>query len=158
VKYYEKHEQDVATLLGGRLTCSSGRKFFDKGDVKVGNIADEDALMLDAKCTQQGRYRLTHAVWHKLALEAAMTSRRPALPLRFLDERGGIVRDYVVVPYDMAENCEVSTWTNRFSTLAGYSITPETSSGSCFEIGNGVLSPVRLVVLDLDTFAESRSA
>lgn len=152
---YTQHEEYVAKVLGGSLTCSSGRKFYDKADVRVGHCQDEDSLLLDAKCTQQDRYRLTYAVWHKLALEAGMVSRTPALPIRFLDENGKVVRDLIVVPQGLARKCANVTISPL--VLSGRTIMPDDSSGVPFKLTGGYAPPVSLVLLDLDEFVESRS-
>lgn len=99
--FYETHESDFAAAIGGRLCCSSGRKFYDKGDVKTGGVDDDDGLLADCKSTQQSSYRLTVETWMKLNSEACMTSKAPVLPLRFLGGRGQVLRDLVVCPWWM---------------------------------------------------------
>jgi hypothetical protein len=93
-KSYETHEEDVAQILGCKLSCSSGRKWFSKGDGKS-DMSHPMPILFDAKSTTKDEYRLSFSVWDKLAREATMDNRQPVLPIRFLQSP---MVDLVVIP------------------------------------------------------------
>ena len=91
VAHYEEHERYVSVLLGGRVSRSSGRGKFDKGDGKNAEY------LWDCKSTQQRRFSLTGSMLSKLVGQASGEGREPILPLRFLSSAGKVLADLVVV-------------------------------------------------------------
>lgn len=145
--YYEQHEQDIARMLGGKLTSSSGRHW-QKGDVEVGDR--DGGLLCDAKSTSMTSYRLTHGVWMKLWKEAGMVSRTPALPLRFIKANGYTLRDLIVVPQGEIDEVFPASEGKQSFVIRSTIDAPEP-----FVLFRGH-SPARLVVLELDDFIERR--
>lgn len=76
---YEKHERDIASWMGGRLSVSSGRSSTDKGDGK------SDTHLWDAKYTDKKYYSLTGKTWKKVYDEATREYREPLMFLRLID-------------------------------------------------------------------------
>lgn len=140
MKSYEQHEQDIANMLGGRLTSSSGRHW-EKGDVRT------SSMLLDAKSTSLPSYRLTHGVWMKLWKEAGMMSLSPALPIRFIRGTGIVERDLIVVP------CGEVGIESQGEPKQSFAIKKDMQTPQAFTLMRGH-SPARLVVLDLDDFIE----
>jgi hypothetical protein len=151
-KSYDQHEIDIARLLGGRKTCSSGRYFHDKSDGKSGRPSEDGALQWDCKSTHAATYRLTGKTWFKLELEAAMTSRTPVMPIRFLDVNDNVLSDMIVVQENRSRPTEDI---NRLVQHGvSVSIKPEQESKQLYL--DTPLRMVRLRLMPLDDFLEGR--
>lgn len=88
------HETEVAELLGGHQSKSSGNQWHDAADGKH-KAHDEFAFAWDCKCVLPGTnsISISRADWLKITEQAR--GRRPAMPLRFYtSERGHY-------PYDL---------------------------------------------------------
>src|SRR4051794_3164394 len=104
LKLSRLHESDVAELLGGHRSKSSGNQWHDAADGKHGHY-DDFAFAWDCKCvlpTTQS-IRITRAELAKITTQAA--GRRPLVPVRFYaSERGQIAYDMALVRiHDLAE-------------------------------------------------------
>ena len=157
LKPYERHEADVAEILGCKLSCSSGRKWYSKGDGKSG-ITEVMPIMFDAKSTIKDAYRLSFDVWFKLAREASFDGCEAVLPIRFLGKKNESLLDIVVIPasmwYDMTGVefvCTMEfkkprvTYNIKMGDKFPYPITVSRDSHQ-----------FRVVVLELDEFAKMR--
>lgn len=76
-----EQEEYVADLLGGRRTPSSGAAENDKGDI----ITPEN--LIEAKYTENKSVSIKRVTWEKIHEEAWGRGRRPAMTLRFRDEK-----------------------------------------------------------------------
>jgi hypothetical protein len=99
-----RHEADVAALLGARVTKSSGNQFNDQMDGRH----DEGSwrFAFDGKATFGQSIGVSRAMWDKAVDQSH--GARPLLPLRFYDDwrlNGGL--DLVVADLnDLAEMIE----------------------------------------------------
>jgi hypothetical protein len=104
-KMSDRHETDVAELLGMRRTRGSGNQFADQMDGKH----DEGRwrFAFDGKATLGKSVGVSREMWAK-AVEQSHGAR-PLLPLRFYDdERLAVGLDLVVCDlHDLAEMVEV---------------------------------------------------
>lgn len=76
-----EQEEYVASLLGGRRTPRSGALDNDKGDI----ITPEN--LIEAKYTENKSLSIKRETWEKIHHEAHGRARRPAMTLRFRDEK-----------------------------------------------------------------------
>lgn len=76
-----EQEEYVADLLGGRRTPSSGAADNDKGDI----LTPEN--LVEAKYTENKSVSLKRETWEKIHHEAWGRGRRPAMAIRFRDEK-----------------------------------------------------------------------
>lgn len=98
------HEADVAELLGGHRSKSSGNQWNDSGDGKL-RKHDEFSFGWDCKCVLPGTKTISigREDWFKITEQSR--GRRPMLPLRFYtSERGEFDLDLIVIRlHDFAE-------------------------------------------------------
>lgn len=98
---WQRHERDVAELLGLKLTTSSGNQFYDPGDaVDYSPLRDNDfALFADAKYTEKKSMALNAQVLRSLTEIARIVGKRPIMPVRFF-KTPDQAEDYVVMRLD----------------------------------------------------------
>lgn len=96
---WQRHEREVADILGLRRTITSGNKWYDPGD---GTSRGRFPLYVDCKCTEKGSFSLKLDTLNDLQFRAAEMGRRLILPVRFHPDVGP--QDYVVIGlHDFAE-------------------------------------------------------
>jgi len=94
----DKHEKDLAELLGGRVTPGSGNGWANPMDVRQHRY-DPFAFALDGKSTLAASMSVTREMWEKAQEQAG--GERPGLPLRFYDtERLAVGLDLIVISLD----------------------------------------------------------
>lgn len=76
---YERHERDIAVLMDGRLSVSSGRTPSDAGDGK------NYQFLWDCKYTDKKYYTLSANTWKKVFDEANREYREPLVIIRLID-------------------------------------------------------------------------
>ncbi|WP_279479902.1 hypothetical protein [Aureimonas sp. SK2] len=92
-----RHERDVASAIGGRLTLASGSGP-EKGDVA------SQVLVVECKSTSRCSFAISPALMDRITSVAAQTSRRGVLHVRFVDAAGRTLRQYAVVEADLLED------------------------------------------------------
>lgn len=107
-KLADQHEVDVAELLGGRKTKSSGNQWNDPADGRTDRRDVEFAFAWDCKAAmpETKSVSVTREMLNKIIEQAG--GERPAIPLRFYDTwRGEVDHDWVVIRLDdLAEMTE----------------------------------------------------
>lgn len=92
-----RHEAEVAQILKGQTTISSGNKY-EKADVQV---LDEGywKFLVECKCTQKLGYRLTRSVWENVREQTYSRSdeMRPVMAIRFYDQDSQVNRASVEI-------------------------------------------------------------
>lgn len=112
---WELHESEMAELLGGDLTVSSGNKFYDISDVVTrGNIMDNRVqFMADAKSTLKKSFILDRDFLSDYRERAIIRGKIFLLPVRFEERESGEKTDWILVH------------ANDFSELLGLEIKAE---------------------------------
>jgi hypothetical protein len=98
----DKHEDDIASLFGGRRTRGSGNQFRDQLDVRMTPGRHTPfAFGFDGKATRGRSLSVSLDGWQKLIDQAH--DLRPAMPLRFYapDNTLTPVRDLVVIELNL---------------------------------------------------------
>ncbi len=75
------HEHEIASTLGGRVKPGSGASPYSKGDVAVKRLS----LLIEAKTTAAGSYRVPWAELAKITREAFGEGKDPAFDIQFRD-------------------------------------------------------------------------
>lgn len=98
---WQRHEREVADILGLRRTITSGNKWFDPGD-GVTRGRSPFPLYADCKCTEKHSFSLKLADLYQMQDRAAEMGKRLIMPVRFHPAVGP--QDYVVIGlHDFAE-------------------------------------------------------
>ncbi len=96
-KLADAHEVDMAELLQGRKTKSSGNQLNDPADGRHAPY-DELGLAWDCKCAMPGTksISITREMLSKIEHEAHLL--KPAIPIRFYaTERGAVEHDWIAI-------------------------------------------------------------
>lgn len=103
---WTKHEQDIADWFHGERTVGSGA-IRERCDVDVPRDGTTWRFLFEAKSTVKGSYSVNR---DKLWLDTRertyerSSEMRPAIPIRFLDEKEQVLADTVLIDvHDLAE-------------------------------------------------------
>lgn len=91
-----KHEDDVAELLGGHHSKSSGNQWHDAADGKHGRY-DDLSFAWDCKCVLPGTKSITVTRDDIAKITEQARGRKPSLPMRFYESERGLF----LPPFDL---------------------------------------------------------
>lgn len=88
----KKQEDRVAKKLGGKRQKASGALPFHKGDVKTVE------LLIEAKRTDNASMSIKREWLEKITMEAAVSSKTPAVSIEFEGTHPLVDKDWIMVP------------------------------------------------------------
>lgn len=103
-KGWERHEREVAEMLGLDRTITSGNKFFDQGDAVTRGRSHPFPLYVDCKYTEHSSISVRLLHLRQWSEQAAEQGKRFLLPIRFHVKAEGTDDDWAMISlHDLKE-------------------------------------------------------